>query len=453
MTRARWGEDVPMNKQTTNSDPSDYEPGPLTRSADRRIIAGVCGGFEEHFGVDAWWFRAAFLILGFFGLVGILLYVMAWLLMPRPYGEPSVINGWMEGLDLRNTGTMIGVGLIALAALILLSNILEVSSALVFAFALGIAGIMLYRGDLRPGGSTVSDDDSTDDHEDPVVESASSRPAPEGGAVATRSGVALTTPPRARRQRRERPPKSMLGRLTLASVLVVVSTMALFDLGNVVHFQPVGYLAAALVVIAGGLLVGAVVGRARWLVFVGLMLLPLLMLTALLPRVENWSVGTSINRPLSLDEVNSSYSLGMGELTIDLRALSPSNLAKVGRIEAVVSLGELTVLLPAGVGAVVEASVGVGAVEIYGGGTTHNAIFQNCVEEGFALHECEHLSTDTLRELGVVHDVYWNPVAGLGVSSTYEVGDAPRDLVLDLQVGAGVVTVRSSTITTSESRG
>ena len=35
---------------------------PLRRSRHNRIIAGVCGGLAEFFGISAFWFRIAFLI-------------------------------------------------------------------------------------------------------------------------------------------------------------------------------------------------------------------------------------------------------------------------------------------------------------------------------------------------------------------------------------------------------
>lgn len=454
MTAAQSSDYVLMNENTHAPSPPEFEAGPLARSADRKILAGVCGGLEEHFDINVWWFRVGFIVLAVFGFAGVALYALAWLLMPRPYGETSVASGWMEGLDVRDTGTMIGVGLIALATLIVLSNVLDVSTALVFAFVLAVAGFMLYRGDIRPPAippraSRPTGSDDTDDAES----GGEQQPESEGVTVASGASVAVATRRKPARERRERPPKSMLGRLTMATLLVVVSAMSLFELAGTTHFQPLAYAAAAMVVVAGGLLVGAVVGRARWLFAIGLMLLPLLVFTSLLPSVDNWSVGTSTNRPLAVGDVSSSYSLGIGELTIDLRELNASELAAVGRIEAAVLLGELTVLLPARVGAVVETSVGMGAVEIFGKEPIGSGIPENCLDAGFVIHECEELSGDVGRELGIFHDSYWNSGAGIRISSTYEVGEAPRDLILDLQVGAGVIVVRRTTTNTHESRG
>jgi len=35
----------------------------ITRSSTNRMIAGVCGGLGEHFGIDSTWIRLAFIFL------------------------------------------------------------------------------------------------------------------------------------------------------------------------------------------------------------------------------------------------------------------------------------------------------------------------------------------------------------------------------------------------------
>lgn len=55
----------------------------LHRSHTDRIIAGVCGGLGEFFGLNAFWFRLAFLIaLLPGGVPGSLVYLILWLVMP-----------------------------------------------------------------------------------------------------------------------------------------------------------------------------------------------------------------------------------------------------------------------------------------------------------------------------------------------------------------------------------
>jgi phage shock protein C len=56
---------------------------PLRRSRTNRMLAGVCGGLGEFFGISAFWFRLAFLIAFIPGGVpGILLYLLFWMIVP-----------------------------------------------------------------------------------------------------------------------------------------------------------------------------------------------------------------------------------------------------------------------------------------------------------------------------------------------------------------------------------
>jgi phage shock protein PspC (stress-responsive transcriptional regulator) len=56
----------------------------LRRSRHNRVIAGVCGGLAEFFGISAFWFRLAFLIaLIPGGIPGLLPYILLWLIIPK----------------------------------------------------------------------------------------------------------------------------------------------------------------------------------------------------------------------------------------------------------------------------------------------------------------------------------------------------------------------------------
>jgi phage shock protein C len=56
----------------------------LRRSRRNRIIAGVCGGLAEFFGISSFWFRLAFLIaLIPGGVPGLLVYFLCWIIIPN----------------------------------------------------------------------------------------------------------------------------------------------------------------------------------------------------------------------------------------------------------------------------------------------------------------------------------------------------------------------------------
>ena len=54
----------------------------LRRSSDR-ILAGVCGGVAEYFGLEKTLLRVIYVLLVLFGGVGILIYIILWILMPN----------------------------------------------------------------------------------------------------------------------------------------------------------------------------------------------------------------------------------------------------------------------------------------------------------------------------------------------------------------------------------
>jgi phage shock protein C len=56
---------------------------PLRRSRNNRMIAGVCGGLAEFFGISSFWFRLGFLIaLVPGGIPGLVPYLVLWIVVP-----------------------------------------------------------------------------------------------------------------------------------------------------------------------------------------------------------------------------------------------------------------------------------------------------------------------------------------------------------------------------------
>ena len=55
----------------------------LRRSRNNRMVAGVCGGLAEFFGISSFWFRLA-MIIAFIpgGVPGLLIYFLLWIMIP-----------------------------------------------------------------------------------------------------------------------------------------------------------------------------------------------------------------------------------------------------------------------------------------------------------------------------------------------------------------------------------
>ena len=67
------------------------QPHPLLQRSQDRMIAGVCHGLADYFGVDPVLVRLGFVVLAALGGAGILAYVVLWIIMP-PEGV-SMMSG------------------------------------------------------------------------------------------------------------------------------------------------------------------------------------------------------------------------------------------------------------------------------------------------------------------------------------------------------------------------
>src|SRR5207302_9052546 len=70
---------------------------PLQRERLSRMIAGVCGGLGRHLDIDPVIFRILFVVLTFFGGLGLLVYAAAWLFIPREGEQQSEARRLLTG--------------------------------------------------------------------------------------------------------------------------------------------------------------------------------------------------------------------------------------------------------------------------------------------------------------------------------------------------------------------
>ena len=381
---------------STSTQPQQHPP--LRRPLNDRAFAGVAAGLAQRFSVNPAWFRVGFVLLALAGGVGFFLYALGWLLIPDEGSDQSIAENLIEGFDGSNTSMVIGVVLIGMAAVIIVSGFQLISGKFVIAGVLLVIGVLLYRGDLTssktpsepttsPSGGPMDDDDterddSVDDEGDAEaapIDGEAGKPSEVGAetpvmAVASTAPAAgtLTAPIAAAPQPRPRPPKprSILGQLTLAALLIVLGGLALLDVADVLYPEPVHYLAAAVGVIGGGLLIGTLFGRARWLIFIALALAPFLFLASF---VSEWSFSgeageryVQVRTIDDLEAVNYEYNHAAGVLELDFRWFEPPSEGYPISIDARVSAGELRIWLPQDARAVVTGSAGLGSVEILG---------------------------------------------------------------------------------------
>ncbi|MFJ9519077.1 PspC domain-containing protein [Kitasatospora sp. NPDC101801] len=103
----------------SSADPERQRP-PLTRSERHRVVAGVCGGLGRHLDIDPVVFRVVIAVLCLSGGLGLFLYGLAWLIVPREPatdGRPGrtelqrVLTGRVDGQSIGAVLlTVIGTG-------------------------------------------------------------------------------------------------------------------------------------------------------------------------------------------------------------------------------------------------------------------------------------------------------------------------------------------------------
>jgi phage shock protein PspC (stress-responsive transcriptional regulator) len=68
----------------------------LLRIRQGRIVAGVCAGLGAYFGVDVNLVRLAFGVFTVFYGLGILLYLIAWLILPEEGEDGSIVESFVS---------------------------------------------------------------------------------------------------------------------------------------------------------------------------------------------------------------------------------------------------------------------------------------------------------------------------------------------------------------------
>jgi phage shock protein C len=89
----------------------------LRRSHSERVLAGVCGGLGQYLGIDPVLLRIAFVVLGLANGLGVIAYVVAWIVIPeerpgQPIGPAPAAR--------RETGRLVLGGALVVLGLVLL---------------------------------------------------------------------------------------------------------------------------------------------------------------------------------------------------------------------------------------------------------------------------------------------------------------------------------------------
>jgi len=362
--------------------PPGATPRRLTRSSHGRMIWGVAAGLGEYFGVDPIIVRIVFVLLAFTGGAGVALYVLAALLMPGDRGEPPAVHDVMRRMDHARRHRWIGVALIVIAVALLAGNVHSADGTIFWGLALIAIGVLLFQQEGLSWSRLGSYAGGPGAAAPPPAPSGGSTPdagtpappgpawsAPTGGTsarthwAAPPSSAWATSPPwHDRHAHRHGPP---VGWITVALSLVAVGVAVLLANAGAITLTAGAALAVVLAVIGAGVVVSAFTGRRPWgLIVLGVLLLPVVATAGVVDEPLSGGLGDRTETPAAAQDVQRSYDLGMGQLTIDLTQAHLG--AAPSRVHATVAFGQLVVLVPADLPVVMHGHAGAGTVDLVG---------------------------------------------------------------------------------------
>ena len=322
-------------------------------TGDRRRVAGVAGGLARHLDVDPLIVRVAFVVLTFFGGAGLLLYVACWLLVPEDGSDWARV-----ALDRRSrTVALVLVG--ALVLVILAGHTWWGSGypwgLLIAAGVIALIATAFPRRDRGVSAAQSITDPGAVPAESPV----------EGPTQTYVPPPAYVEQPRPVNPRKKGP---ILFWFALALMAVALGVLGVVDLAGA-SVAPSAYPALVLALSGGFLLLGAFWGRAGGLILVGL----LAAATTVGATVgDRWDPRSTTVVPADAAQVQSSYSMDVGELVVDLSEVTDPQALDGREITVTGNVGHLEIRVPADVTVVANTHVtGVGGINAFdrsGGG-------------------------------------------------------------------------------------
>jgi phage shock protein PspC (stress-responsive transcriptional regulator) len=333
--------------------PRSPDRRPLRRRAGHRLVAGVAGGLADYAGMRPLVFRLVFVVFAFLGGIGILVYLLLWWMIPREDLSDSAAERLVRRFP--DAPSWVGIALLALGIILLAGKLGLWDTNVLWAVLLIGLGVVLFRRDAQRAVPDGHSPPPSTDHPASAVtlqQPAWSQPSPPPPPATTRP---MATP----RVPREASP---LGWLVFGVALLAVGGVAILQNLDAVHLSPVRFPALALLVLGVGLLVGAFVGRARWLILPGLLLVPIVLAASLIDVPLEGGVHEIHAFPQTPQAIAGSYRVAAGSIYLDLTSLEGTAVAPV--IGASTGVGEIDVVVPFDAHVVATGKAGVGMVMV-----------------------------------------------------------------------------------------
>jgi phage shock protein PspC (stress-responsive transcriptional regulator) len=339
---------------TSPDAPPPYRP--LLRTRDDRVVAGVAGGLGRWLDIDPVIFRVTFAVLTFFGGLGLVGYLIGYLLIPdEATGTPLVPTRRLPD-PRRLTAQQRALAAWTLAGVaVLIAIVGHRSTTVAVLLIIAAVTVLAAREGHRPVGATG------------FTPAPSQQPSyafstPQSTVTPPTTPYTWTPPPAPHYATVERGPR--LNRALISASLLAAGVY--LTIGQAGAYKPLALqaIAVALTTLGVGLAITAWRARSRGALVLGVLLSLIVMVGSVVEGDYGSSVGRRVWRPADTAAIAGNYKLAVGNATLDLTELNAGQLA--GRtVNVTMGIGKLTVLLPGNTPISAYGNVEVGDFEVF----------------------------------------------------------------------------------------
>lgn len=314
----------------------------VKRSADDKMVAGVCSGMAKYLNIDPVIVRVILVALAFVGFSGLILYLAAWFFLPAEDEPRSIAARWFKLDDNEEQIRVIGLIVAGILAISAGTGIVGGDWSAPFPWLGLLIAAAAYLWILKPAQRR---------HE--------RRRKSQSLASADDHDVTQVIPPFEPREPKT-PWSPTLTFITLSTAFIAMGCVALWaDLNESVPWT--SYAVASLGVIGLGLLVGTWWGNGGVLIPIGGLIALALAASAVLPSAR---IGHDVF-PSDPDTVSSSYTLGIGQLDLNLNDVSDQSALAGRTIKVRVGIGQTRIVVPRDVNVEVRSTLHAGEIRVF----------------------------------------------------------------------------------------
>lgn len=355
---------------------------------------GVARALADYSMIDVWIVRVLLVLFTLFGGSGLILYIACALLIPSQsnIGGPNYTTIDRLKKD-RAPGTIIGLVVLAVGALVLIGTVGDNDFILPITLIAGGAALILWNNEQKTQLAGAPPQAGA-----PAAESTMAPPPPPAGmnlaapaappaeptadvfepapapsqpygtpGVAYQEPAPTWTPPQPVKHEPPLPPKpktrSKLTWLTLAGLAVYFGTAIVLDQSTSLNADFDRTVAWGLAALGVVLTASAFIGRARGLIFFGLLMLPIMFISG-----ADWDVdfdgGSIETKVVQVGSLDDDYDTGIGSVNYDFSELDLGGETRTINIDH--DIGEVEITVPDDVELIIDAEADIGDVTVLG---------------------------------------------------------------------------------------